>query len=117
MRHRSHFNLLLGAAVTFSGLGCSDGVGDAQSTSGAGLDEGVEIAVPVPDSGRAFVDLSVPAAIPSSEVPGDGASGAAWDIAFEGYEVFTNSGVSGPGKGGALGPYGPDIYVSGKDPA
>lgn len=95
-------------------VGCSDEPGDAGATSGAGSEPGVEIAVPVPGSGRAFVDLTVPSVV---SVPGDGSTSTAWDIALEGYEVYTNSGVSGPGQGGALGPYGPDIYVSGKDPS
>jgi hypothetical protein len=100
-------------ALSLSPLGCSDGSTASGASSGGSTDPGVELAALVPESGRVFVDLSGPAVI---EVPEGAAASTAWDLAFEGYEVYTNSGLSGPGEGGALGPYGPDIYVSGVDP-
>jgi hypothetical protein len=38
-------------------------------------------------------------------------------MAFEGYSVYTNGGLSGPGEAGALGPYAPEIFDTGVDPA
>ncbi|HLM71947.1 MAG TPA: HmuY family protein, partial [Polyangiaceae bacterium] len=64
----------------------------------------------VPSSGRAFVELTTPAVV---AVDGDGSTSSAWDMAFEGYSVFTNSGLSGPGEAGALGPYAPAIFDTG----
>jgi hypothetical protein len=102
----------LSLSLSLAALGCSDGSTSGASSGGA-ADPGVELAALVPESGRVFVDLSGPAVI---DVPEGAAASTAWDLAFEGYEVYTNSGLSGPGEGGALGPYGPDIYVSGVDP-
>jgi hypothetical protein len=53
--------------------------------------------VVVPATGRVFVDLSSQATGADPTVP--------WDLAFEGYELFTNGGVSGGGAGWAFGPF------------
>jgi hypothetical protein len=52
-----------------------------------------------------FVDLDVPAVI---EV-GDPSDSLEWDLAFRGYDVITNGGVSGRGAGAAFGPL-PEFY-------
>lgn len=86
----------LGAVLVAS---CADTAGESTpTTSDAGAAEafeaGTELRVTVPPTGRAYVKLSLPAV----------ASEADWDLAFEGYEVFTNGGASGGGKGAAFGP-------------
>jgi hypothetical protein len=37
-----------------------------------------------------------------------------WDLVFEGRDVFTNGGVSGPGSDGALSPLDPAIFDTGE---
>ncbi|MCK6589035.1 MAG: HmuY family protein [Polyangiaceae bacterium] len=91
-------------------LGC--GAEPDPGSSGGG-DEIKPLEIDVPSTGRVFVELTTPAVV---EVPGDPLTSTAWDMAFEGYDVFTNSGVSGPGESGALGPYAPAIFDSGIDP-
>ena len=65
------------------------------------FDTGTELRVPVPASGRAFVKLANPSVVSVTRAP---ASSLDWDLAFEGFDVVTNSGVSGQGTGGAFGP-------------
>lgn len=73
--------------------------GDEASTSP--FDVGEELRVPVPDGQRVYVSLASP---PSLKTPVDPASDRSWDLAFEGYDVFTNSGPSGGGSSSAFGP-------------
>jgi hypothetical protein len=47
-----------------------------------------------------YVKLDVPAVVEVS----DPLHSTAWDLAFVGYDVFTNGGLSGPGQGAAFGP-------------
>jgi hypothetical protein len=70
---------------------------------------GVELVVPVPATGRAFVKLSSP---PSIVTPAAPATDRGWDMAFGGGDAFTNSGASGAGQGGAFGPLDPIVFVS-----
>jgi hypothetical protein len=58
---------------------------------------------------RTFVELAGPSQI---EVEGAGAESIAWDIAFQGHDVFTNGGVSGPGSGSAFGPLSAPTFLS-----
>lgn len=74
------------------GTPLSDGGADAAA---AAFDSGVELRVPVPASGRVYAKLNPPSVVAATD---------AWDLAFEGYDVFTNGGVSGTGKGAAFGP-------------
>lgn len=62
---------------------------------------GTPVVVNVPATGKAFLDLDAPAVI---QVPNAGADSYEWDLAFSGWDVFTNSGPSGPGEGKAFGP-------------
>src|SRR5687768_10422812 len=63
------------------------------------------IEVEVSAERRTFVDLDVPEVI---EVDDPDAS-LDWDLAFQGFEITTNGGVSGPGAGSAFGPL-PEYY-------
>lgn len=56
--------------------------------------------VPVTADQRTFVKLGVPAVVSV----GDPGSSTDWDLSFQGYDVFTNGGISGPGLGSAFGP-------------
>jgi hypothetical protein len=103
------FGGLVAAALV--ALGCSEAPGEPPE--GGGSDSGVELTVDVPAAGRVFVELKTPSV---AKLTGDGATSTAWDMAFEGYNVFTNGGLSGPGGSGALGPYAPDVFASGVDP-
>lgn len=72
------------------------------------FDSGEELTFTVPESGRVHVALAPPAVV-------DAAS--AWDLAFEGYDVFTNGGASGAGSGAAFGPLDPVVFVGDQAPA
>jgi hypothetical protein len=63
------------------------------------------ISVEVSADRLTFVDLDVPSVI---EVE-DPSESIEWDLAFRGYDVITNGGVSGPGAGAAFGPL-PEFY-------
>lgn len=86
---------------------CSEATGkpDPASTSGggdAGAEEpGKELSVTVPSTGKVFIKLATPEVV---TVDGDGQSSMDWDIAFSGYDVLTNGGVSGKALGKAFGP-------------
>jgi len=103
------FNRATPALVAASlAAGCSDAAAprgaesaaDANTSSSA-FESGTELRIPVPEGGRAYVRLEgAPAVV---DVPDPKAS-LAWDLAFEGTDVFTNGGVSGAGKSAAFGP-------------
>lgn len=79
--------------------------GDVATPSGdadASVFDGVAaLRVPVPDSGRVYVKLAPPSVVTPA---GDPATSLDWDLAFEGFDVFTNSGASGAGQAAAFGP-------------
>ncbi len=52
--------------------------------------------VTVPELGRVHVKLAGPSVVDASD---------AWDLAFEGWDVYTNGGASGRGAGSAFGPH------------
>lgn len=77
-------------------------------------DEGTPIAVPVPETGKVYVDLDAPAVLELTDA--QAATSTEWELAFEGLDVFTNSGVSGPGAGGSFGPYDGFVFLSDVEP-
>ena len=99
--------------VLLAGAGVWAGCSEAAQPEPSGGDDIKNLAIDVPTTGRAFVELTTPAA---AKVEGDGSTSSAWDMAFEGYSVFTNGGLSGPGEAGALGPYATEIFDTGVDP-
>jgi hypothetical protein len=110
--------LLLSAAA------CSDTAGNKGTTSGtvapteAGADadtftSSAELQVPVA-AGRVYVKLASPPAIVT---PADPKADKGWDLAFEGLDVFTNSGPSGSGLGASFGPLDPIVFIDDKVPA
>lgn len=75
-----------------------DGPGGGGAGGGQGggdpFESGTLLQVPVEDA-RVYVDLDAVAIVSESDP---------WDLAFEGAEVFTNGGASGPGSGACFGP-------------
>lgn len=62
---------------------------------------GLELRVPVSADAFSYARLSPPAPV---DLESDPAESVAWDLAFRGWEVFTNGGASGRGEGWAFGP-------------
>lgn len=112
-------------ALSFLGLvassACSDSAGTkaTPSTSAeAGADADTfssseELKVPVA-AGRVYVKLASPPAIVT---PADPKTDKGWDLAFEGLDVFTNSGPSGAGLGASFGPLDPIVFIDDAVPA
>ncbi len=95
--------LIIGTLLAL--VACSEGTKAASPDAGkpdAGdLFAGAKrIEVTVPTTGRTFLSLADPEVVQ----PADPASSTEWDLAFEGWDVHTNSGPSGTGKGAAFGP-------------
>jgi hypothetical protein len=113
MKKTSFFTCVaaLSVAGTLS-LGCDDAGSSGGGGSGGGTTtttetdpfaSGTLLDVPVPESGRVWVDLDVPALADET---------ATWELAFEGRDVFTNGGESGTGMGKAFGPLDPVDFLS-----
>lgn len=91
-------------------VACSDsagsksdaGAGDAGADGTSAFDTGTELDVAVPASGRVYVRLTGTPAVVTPADPKNDPSG--WDLAFEGLEVYTNSGPSGAGGVQGFGP-------------
>lgn len=91
-------------------VACSDSAGKkgapdggADADAGSPLDQGAALTIDVPMTGRTYVKLD-PLAVAQIADP---KTSTAWDLAFEGWDVFTNSGVSGPGQCKSFGPLDP----------
>jgi hypothetical protein len=114
---RAALALVLGALAA-AASGCSDEAGAKATTASAadgGVDGGAdtfsssaELKVAVPETGRVYVKLASPPAIVT---PADAKADKSWDVAFEGLDVFTNSGPSGSGSGSAFGPLEPIVFL------
>ena len=87
---------------------CSDTAGSksmSSSDAGGGRDaifeSGAMLRVAIPETGRVFIRLSTASIVTFA---GDAKTSVDWDLALEGFDVFTNGGVSGAGEGAAFGP-------------
>ncbi len=89
-----------------------DGSEVAESAPGQEL-PGEVLVVEVPDEGRGYVDL---AHVEQVEIE-DAQDSTAWDIVFDGWDIYTNSGPSGPGQAAAFGPNDASDFLSGQDPS
>ena len=108
----NRFNLVTPCLLLL--VACSETTGkNTSGTTNPPDDPGVSLEVQVPPTGRAFVALKKPEVVTPM---GDGSMDSTWDLAFEGYDVFTNSGVSGAGEGGAFGPLDALTYDEGIAP-
>jgi hypothetical protein len=101
---------------------CSDEAGSKPDAGAAGMngdagaaafDTGTELRIPVPESGRVYVKLATPAIVTPG---GDPRTSTDWDIAFEGFDVFTNGGGSGSGKGAGFGPLDAITFIEATAP-
>lgn len=110
------FFFFVGGAIATA---CSDSAGGNKTnptpTTDGGTDGGetgftggTELQVPVPATGRVYVKLESP---PRVVVPPDPKTDKGWDIAFEGIDVFTNSGPSGSGTASAFGPLDTTVFL------
>jgi len=76
-------------------LACSN---SPRQTEPLGADTS-QLEVPVPETGRVYLKLSDPSLV----TPSDPADSSEWDLAFENFDVYTNSGPSGSGQAAAFG--------------
>ena len=121
-RHHLCFAATAAAVLLLWLAACSDSAGSKATTTTPGADAGTDGAVDysggtplsVPVSGRTYVKLSDPPAIVA---PADPATDKSWDLAFEGVDVFTNSGPSGSGLGSAFGPLDGIVFIGDAPPS
>lgn len=113
-------------------MGCSEAVGgDGHSTTGASgesgsagttnsggaggvsLSGGELLVVPVQADRATYVKLDPPGVItaPTDE------TGTGWDLSFQGFDIHTNSGPSGPGRGAGFGPLDPSTFLGENTPS
>jgi hypothetical protein len=114
---------LLASSLAALALACSDSAGpkasssstsssggaDAGDDAGEAFNAGEELKIPVSDGQRVYVKLTSPPAIVTPA--GDAKLDKTWDLAFEGVDVFTNSGPSGSGAAQAFGPLEPIVFL------
>lgn len=122
---RVSFLLCLGGFTTVGATlsACSDTAGtkpdagatqtDAAADAAKPFVDGKILRVPVGATGTTFVKLATPEVV---NIPGDGKDSTGWDLAFTGYDIFTNSGPSGKGKSLAFGPYDAIVFLSNTAP-
>ena len=110
---------LLGVAIApaLAVSACDESVGTKETPAGGAADAGpdadplalgAELRVKVPETGRVYVKLGATSQVVT---PADPKTSKDWDLAFEGVEAYTNSGVSGPGQSSAFGPLDPIVLV------
>ncbi len=89
---------------------CTDEADPSDEDAGGTPDRnGTPLTIEVAPDARTFVELATPSVI---SVDGDGSTSIAWDLAFSGREIFTNSGVSGPGNARGFGPLPAPTFLS-----
>ncbi len=77
---------------------------DTKNEAGAAVDDGLPgtpTTLAIGTNSATFVDLSELGVVETER------SALDWDLVFEGWRVFTNGGVSGPGRGAVFGPSDP----------
>jgi hypothetical protein len=90
--------------------GGKDGTEGGASGDPPNGDEGTAFEFDVPVGERVFVSLSTPGVVEADR------GGTDWDLAFEGYGIYTNGGLSGPGKGASFGPLSAPTFLSDTPP-
>lgn len=96
------------SASSKSDAGVTPADGGTDPDAGDSFATGAQLKVPVGTS-RVYVKLADPPAIVTPA--GDGKTDTTWDLAFEGLDVFTNSGPSGSGSGQAFGPLDAIVFI------
>jgi len=92
-----------------TGGASSSAGGEPSEDSSIGTELRIDVEVDVPT----LVQLSTASGI---HVDGDYQVSGDWDLAFQGWDLFTNGGVSGAGKGGAFGPLPFTYFLAAEDP-
>jgi len=119
-----HFASPLAAFACAVALACSNSPGTGREPGaidepssvpdGAAVFVGsAQLDVPVPENGRVYLRLSQPSLVN----PADSANSNEWDLAFEHFDVYTNSGPSGTGKAAAFGQLDMSAFWQGTLPA
>lgn len=107
----------VGLAMACSTSSSPAGAVDDERSGGpddAGGRHGRQLVVELAEAGRTWVDLAgleIYRTTAAADVPPE-----QWDIAFEGWDMFTNSGPSGPGGGAAFGPLDDASFASDSAP-
>lgn len=121
-RSLSHLSRAALLATVALASACSDEAGkkatstptnDAGGDAGETFTTGEQLEVTVPPVGRVHVKLSSP---PAVVTPSDPKGDRGWDLAFEGVDVFTNSGPSGGGSSSAFGPLDTIVFIADQIP-
>lgn len=103
---------LTSALLLVAPLGCgSESVNEPanQGDAGAPATRNQSLTLTLGPDARSFVELASPSEV---TVEGEGKSSIAWDLAFQGRDIFTNGGISGPGNGSAFGPLSAPTFLS-----
>lgn len=101
------------AAGADSGSGAG-APGEETGGSSAGTMVGRELTLEVGADTSTFVDLDGARSLALDD--DDAARSTAWDLRFRGWDIFTNGGASGGGKGAAFGPLPFTYFVAASDP-
>lgn len=97
-----------GSAAQSNGTGGSTTGGSSGNNTGGATEPGAEeLSVSVSATEATYVKLAEPGVVSVS----DPQSSLAWDVAFVGYDVLTNGGLSGPGLAAAFGPLPVSVFA------
>jgi hypothetical protein len=116
MHRRIESLLAINCFSALAAVGCG---GDDQGSANRG--QGGATAASLGTELRFEVERDVPSLVQLSSArviaaDGDPRTSSDWDLAFQGWEVSTNGGVSGLGQGAAFGPLPFTYFVAGEDP-
>lgn len=128
MTHVAHLLLLVPSIAIALSTACTEevGGGDGGGGSATGPDtggsgeggmidisnEGTPMSIDVDAETPVYVDLDEPAVVE----PGNPMSDSTWELSFVGWDLFTNSGVSGGADGGAFGPLAAPTFLLDEEP-
>jgi hypothetical protein len=98
-----------GTGGAADGEGAYGAAGASESGGSGGLSVGAELKLDVAADEPTFVRLDSARAV-------TGAPGEKWDLRLQGWDIFTNGGASGGGKGAAFGPLPFTYFLEGRDP-
>lgn len=99
--------LTLGGALACGSEGLTEPGG--QGGAGGPGAEGQDLTLTIEPGARTFVELASPSVV---MLAGEGETSIAWDVAFQGRDIFTNGGISGPGNSSAFGPLSAPTFLS-----
>jgi hypothetical protein len=97
-------------AILIVALAACDGIPSDDGTGGTGGGSNVTtepLHIEVPSMGRVYIDLDTRKSVKEAD---------AWDLAFEGFDIRTNGGVSGDQQGAAFGPVAAEEFLAEVEP-